>query len=173
MNELHESTKPHEEIALKFAEVSLKQGEIYLGHQWQSGIASDARATTVATVFAAFSALIAAAVISYWETTSDFRILFSGVLCAFQMGLGAVVCMHAARPVEFNCPGNNPDNWLENYREPLNSMIFWEAKNYGIKIKENDNVLRRNAKTLVFGLNLGILSPIVSFASWLVLIIFS
>lgn len=156
-------------IDITVAENVLRQGEIYLASQLQSALAADQRATTIATLFGGFSAAIAAVSLGYWDKTNDLPILAAGLVASASMAVGALLCLWAARPVNFFYAGNHPESWMSVIRRPAAEILIGEALNYQDHILANDKVLVANGKHLWRGAVLAMISPIIALAVWFVL----
>lgn len=160
--------EPTPEIDPINAENALKQGELYLSAQLQAGLAADQRATTIAALFAGFSAAISAVSLGYWDKTSDIPILVSGLSGAVLMALGSLICLWAARPINFFYPGNHPESWMNILDRPSHEVMIGEALNYQQHIEANDRSLSANAKFLWRGAMLAIASPLLAVVIWIV-----
>jgi hypothetical protein len=159
-----------EEIAapsLEMAERLLQQGETFLQAQFESAIAADQRAMTMAAFFASVAAAIGAGSIAYWDKSVDLPILISGLVCAGLMATGACICLWAARPVDFFFPGTHPECWYGVLDKPLNEVLFGEVQNYQDNIDRNGKFLTQNSRALIVGASLSAIAPMVGMVAWL------
>ncbi|WP_165402800.1 hypothetical protein [Rhizobium leguminosarum] len=153
-------------VSLEMAEKVLHQGELFLQAQFESAIASDQRAMTMAAFFASVAAAIAAGAIAYWDKSSDVPILIAGLSGSSLMAVGACVCLWAARPVDFYFPGSHPSCWESVLNRPLNEVLWGEAQNYQDNIEKNAEFLETNGKMLSRGAMLSAASPLIAIAIW-------
>lgn len=153
--------------SLEMAERLLQQGETFLQAQFESAIAADQRAMTMAAFFASVAAAIGAGSIAYWDKSSDLPILVAGLICSGLMAVGACVCLWAARPVDFFYPGTHPECWYGVLDKPLNEVLFGEAQNYQDNIDKNGKFLTQNSKALIYGASLSALAPLIGIGAWL------
>lgn len=164
-----EETDGEMEISTPVAEQALRQGELYLSAQFQSALAADQRAMTVAAFFATVATAIAAGSIAYWDRTEDVPILVSGLTAAVLMAIGACLCLWTARPVDFYFPGNHPACWADILNRPINEVFWGEALNYQDSIEKNEIFLTSNSKVLYRAAVLAAAAPIIAIGIWLAL----
>jgi hypothetical protein len=94
-------------------------------------------------------------------------------LALFSTGLSllgsAAICVSAAWPVRFALVGALPENWwsdgvtTRSYEECLRR----ESNNYTDRIRDNRQVIRRNAQRLRLGMYLACGSPLIGLFSWI------
>jgi hypothetical protein len=154
----------------------LSQGEVHMQAQLDVAIAADQRATTASSLFASIAAATTAATLAYWDKSGDLPILIAGISGSAAMGIGAIITLRAANPVDFYLPGNHPRNWYDCRFEPIPAMLGAEAENYQYRIDRNRDVLLANAATFKQGTTLAVAAPLLALGVWVltqVLIYFS
>lgn len=147
-------------------EFVLSQAEKYLQTQISTSIAGDQRALTSASIFTTLGGAILAAAIAYWTSERDLAVLIAGVLSGSAAVFGSILCLYAARPVDFYFPGSTPEAWESCLREPLGTSKGIEVENYQERIDYNEDVLARNAKALWWGARVAASSPALGVAVW-------
>lgn len=122
----------------------IRQGELFLESQLQSGIASDQRAVTFAAVVGAVAAVLIGGYVTVDAPTG-----VGWVLVPVVVGLlvSMVFAIAAARPVDWGFPGNNPKNWRDDIvqNHSLERSLAEQAKLYSICISQNKDALIRNS----------------------------
>ncbi|WP_179213749.1 hypothetical protein [Rhizobium sullae] len=166
MNDFPSNIMPEKSVPLDMAEKVLHQGELYLQAQFESALASDQRAMTMAAFFASVAAAIAAGAIAYWDKSTEFPILLAGLSGSVLMAVGACICLWAARPVDFYFPGTHPHCWESVLHQPLSEVLWGEAQNYQENIEKNAAFLEQNGKLLSLGAMLSASSPLIAVAIW-------
>jgi hypothetical protein len=146
----------------------LDQGELYLQNQVTLAIAADQRATTAASIFSSMAAAVAAAVVALWGKPGSEAMIVSGLLGLALIILAAGFAAWAARPTEFNTPGNHPEQWYVGRHANLVSMIGGEAESVQRRIVKNDDILRENQEALRSAFWLAIAAPVFAILPWLV-----
>jgi hypothetical protein len=82
--------------------------------------------------------------------------------------IAAYCFFHAAKPVDFYFPGNQPDEWYGCLSEPLLISKGVEIENYQSMIDDNATALERSATMLTRGINFAVLSPVGFFTVYAV-----
>ena len=138
-----------------------EQADKHLAAQLTMGIASDARAISIASIFIGFSGVIVAATTGYWAAIPSCLVLAVGISIGVTLFIAALCCFWAARPVDFYYPGNQPDNWYDVLSSDLTESKAFEIENYDQIISENAKILATNAKWLAAGFIAASLSPVI------------
>lgn len=154
-------------VKLEMARQIFEQGEKVLQAQLEIALASDQRATAIASLFAAVGTAVAAGAFTYWDKNSDTPILAAGIVTSVVMIMGALRSLWAARPVPFHTPGNHPNRWYSCKDEDLAPMLGAEAESYQTMIDQNESQLRANSRAIMQGATIAVSSPIVGIALWL------
>lgn len=149
-----------------------EQADKYLSTQMTSGIAADQRATSAAATFSGFSGAILALTFGYFSTKPDIGILLAGLATGAAFVVAAGCSFYAARPVDFNYPGNDPANWYSSLSDPLTESIGVETENYSAAIADNGEILDRNAKWLVAAFWAAAIAPIAGVTIFLIASLF-
>jgi hypothetical protein len=136
------------------------QADKYLSTQLTAGIAADQRATFAAATFSGFSGAILAASVGYHAAQPDPSILLAGLVTGFAFFAAAACSFYAARPVDFNYPGNEPEKWYGCLADPLHESIGYETQNYSEAISENASILAANSGWLTAAFWAAALAPI-------------
>jgi hypothetical protein len=147
----------------------LAQGELYLQGQVQLAIAADQRATTAASIFASMATAVAAAVIAFWDSSSNQPALYAGLIAAALLLVAACFAARAARPAPFDLPGNHPCKWFDDRKNQLVQRIGREAESYQRRITHNDAVMSENKGWIMIAFGIALATPAVSVAAWLLL----
>jgi hypothetical protein len=142
------------------------QGETYLQAQLQLALASDQRATTMASILTAVASAVAAGALALWTVSQNASILAAGLVTATVLLVGAAFAAWAARPVDFNLAGNHPEKWFGVSKAPLVVVLGGEAENYQEHIEANDKVLGANQRALKRAGIAALLAPLVGVAAW-------
>jgi len=162
------------EVPVDKARLILDQGEKYLAAQSQNALAADARALTVSTIFVGFATALYGAAAAYWDSTGTiWSIPAAGFLTGTLMLMGAGMCGYAARPVDFETAGNEPQEWWPWVTLSQSELLGKETENYQTKLEANTDILVANAKWLKRGVSLSSLSPLLGLIFWLALWRFS
>lgn len=156
------------DVPEEMARQIMTQGETYMQAQLQVALASDQRAITMASIFAAIGTAVIAAAVGSWESLHSLPLLVSGLLGGAFTLAGTAACLWAARNVSFFFPGNHPEQWYDGRDERLAIMLGGEAENYQHRIDENQARLAANARALETGFRLVLAAPAVALATWLV-----
>lgn len=146
----------------KVVDFVFHQAEKHLDAQLQSGIASDARAVSAASILVGLSGVIVAASLGYWVVKPEITILLSGLVSGFLFLLAAYQCFRAAKPIDFYFPGNQPNEWASCLSDPLKKSKGVEIENYQEMIAENHTALDRAADYLILGMRIAIATPFLS-----------
>lgn len=157
------------DVPEEMARQIMTQGETYMQAQLQVALASDQRAITAASIFAAIGTAVIAAALGYWSSEGDVAILVAGVLAGLCTFAGCASCLWAARAVKFYSPGNHPSQWFDGRHGSLAVMMGGEAENYQGCIQKNEERLAANARSLDRGFRLVLLAPLLALASWALL----
>lgn len=144
----------------------LTQGETYLKSQLQAGIAADARATSMTSLFVTLALAVLGAGLGYWQKTGDFSPMLAGLTGGIMLSAAAGSAAWAARPIDFYFPGNEPSNWFEGRKEKLTVMLGGEAENYETHIKANDRALGGNQRAIHRAYALAVTAPLASTIAW-------
>ena len=155
------------DVNQEMAKRILTQGELYLQNQVQLAIAADQRATTAASIFASMATAVAAAFIAFWDTSQNKAALIGGFAGAACLLGAAGLAAWAARPTDFNTPGNHPRQWFSGRRGDLTKMIGGEAESVQRRIDSNDGILSKNQEALRNAFRLALLGPIIALSVWL------
>ncbi len=136
------------------------QAERHIEAQLQSGIASDARAVSSASLLAPLAGLVLAGSFGYWIANPSTPLLAAGIVLGAVLLLAAFFCILAAKPIDFYFPGNQPAEWYGCLNEPLLESKGVEIENYQSMIEDNAAALAAAAKWLIRGISLAIASPL-------------
>jgi hypothetical protein len=144
----------------------LAQGELYLGSQQTLAIAADQRATTAASILASAATAIAAAFIAFWDKDADKSALIGGIAAAALLMVAAIMAAYAARPTDFDSPGNHPVNWFDNRKENIVTMIGGEAESVQRRIERNAAIMAANQRCVTRAFIVAVSSPAVGLLIW-------
>lgn len=153
----------------KFSEAIIRDGQAYLDGQVRIATAADSRASGLAGIFTATATALTAGVVialfnPAWQTVAArVPITIGGAIAAVLFFFGAVLCIRAIMPVEFNLPGCEPMMWDDDIKanKKLNECIGDRAEHINDQIKENNVVIARNAKLFKWGALSGIAAPFI------------
>lgn len=138
-----------------------RSAEKYLDALLQIALAADQRASNGASLFIAIAVGTAGATLAHWARFHNWAVFGGGMATALVMGIAAYCCLHAGRPVDFHCAGNEPDSWSGTLSIPLPELVGAECENYQEIIEENRAALTRNAECLQRGYVYGVVAPLV------------
>lgn len=149
----------------EMARLILAQGETFLQAQFTSAIASDQRATTLASILVTISAAVFAGALAIWEDVPD-NALYGMSAMAGLLLIAAAFAAWAARPIDFWFPGSRPEQWYDGRKQGLALMIGGAAENVQIAIDENEAFMSGNQTAVRFSFVLALLSPLAALAVW-------
>lgn len=142
-----------------------EQAEIYLQAQFQSALASDSRATTLASIVASVSAAVFAGCIALWDKL-DTAALWGGMVTASILLVAAIAGAWAARPIDFYMPGTRPKKWYGFVAANRIEMLGYAAEDYQDDILANEEAMVWNQRAIKFGFFLILTAPIAGLIAW-------
>lgn len=151
-----------DELAL--AQIVFRQAEAKLKAQLQTALAADQRAMTLAAIFATASvALFGVAMLAIDRPEAIWSLAGGGMGAGASFFVGAWLCVQAAWPVDFHLPGNLPESWwCDGVEDKALAECFRnEAEHYQDDIKDNREVMKKNARSAELGARFGVFAPIV------------
>jgi len=157
------------DVDAKTIDFVFSQAEKILNAQFQSALSSDQRASSAASVFVGFSGVAIAAAVAFWSKANLFQDLGGGLACGLMLLITSGFCFYAARPIDFEATGNQPENWYQCLGTPLSEAKGVEIENYQDSIEKNDIALGEAAKNLVWGYKFAFAAPVVgAMAYWVI-----
>lgn len=155
-------------VTEKMARQILVQGELFLQTQVTLAVAADQRASTAASILASAATAIAAAFIAFWDKTADKAALIGGLTGAAMLMIAAGMAAYAARPTDFQSPGNHPNKWFGGRRADLPGMIGGEAESVQRRIDKNDLILVENQRWVRRAFQAALTAPFAAVLVWLI-----
>jgi hypothetical protein len=143
----------------------LAQGELFLQTQFQSAVASDQRATTMAGLLITVSTAIFAGVVTLWDKLTQ-DALNGGLVSAVTLLAAAFAAAWAARPIDFWYPGSRPEQWYHGRTQDSTKMIGGQAENVQMAIEENEAFMAGNQTAIRASFVLALVSPLLGLATW-------
>ncbi|HXG99519.1 MAG TPA: hypothetical protein VNI79_03775 [Sphingomicrobium sp.] len=143
----------------------LAQGEAFLQAQFQSALAADQRATTLASILVTISVAVFAGALAVWESVPDDALYAVSTIAAVLL-LAAASAAWAARPIDFWYPGMRPEQWYDGRNEKLVDMLGGASEDVQFRIDENETLMGGNQTAIRISFVLAILSPIIGFIVW-------
>jgi hypothetical protein len=160
-----------------FRKEIVREGTVYLDGQLKIATAADARASGLAGMFiAAATALTAGVVIAVFNSagsgsalSAKLPMMIGGAAAAVCFITAAILCISAIQPVKFWLPGLAPENWDSDVTSgrALDECLGERAQHIQEQIADNIKVIERNATLFKWGARLGISSPFLGVAIWL------
>jgi hypothetical protein len=140
------------------AEELVRQGEVRLSAILNMGIAADARATSLCSIFGAGGVAIGAGLLA--NVTSDHPInvlIVPGIIASGGLLIAAVISALVASPQYFLIPGGDPAHlrdwsWDKNKWRSQTELLDATAMRYARAIKKDMASLERGAKLLHWAL---------------------
>jgi hypothetical protein len=151
----------------------LRDSETFLAGTVTIATSADQRAAVVAGTFATAGAAIVAGIIGFAAAASANNIYApavyaGGLLAALLFITGSIFCIRAAMPVGFRLPGTKPSGWEEDVAKG-HTLLQCQHDLIAIRenaIKENLEIIARNARRYTIGAYLGIAAPVVGAIVW-------
>jgi hypothetical protein len=151
----------------------LRDSETFLAGTVMLATSADQRAAVVAGTFATAGAAIVAGVIGFAAAASAENIYApsvyaGGLTAALFFIVGAIFCIRAAMPVGFHLPGTKPSGW-EGDVAGGRTLLECQHDLMEIRetaIRENLDVIGKNARRYEIGASLGIAAPVVGVVVW-------
>ncbi len=143
----------------------LMQGETFLQAQFQSALAADQRATTLAGILVTLSTAVFAAAIATWEQVPADALYGMSAMAGILLVAGAFAAW-AARPIDFWFPGSRPEQWYDGKLEKCVDMLGGAAELTQSSIDENEAFMVGNQTAVRISFVLALLSPIAGLAVW-------
>jgi cation transporter-like permease len=143
------------------------QAEKHLESQLQSGISSDSRAISAASILVGFSGVVLAGALALWVSSPNLSILVSCLVASILFLAASWFCFAAAKPIDFYFPGNQPVQWIACLNEPLSVSKGGEIENYQEMIEANEEVLETASKSLAYGMGIAISTPFVAVLAYI------
>ena len=154
-------------VSEKMARQILAQGELFLQTQITLAIAADQRAATAASILASAATAIAAAFIAFWDKTADKAASIGGMVAAAMLMIAAGMAAYAARPTDFESPGNHPAQWFGGRKANIVGMIGGEAESVQRRIAKNERILTANQRWLRRAFAAALAAPALALVAWL------
>jgi hypothetical protein len=151
----------------------LRDSETFLAGTVTIATSADQRAAVVAGTFATAGAAIVAGIIGFAAAASADNfyapaVYAGGLSAAFLFILGSIFCIRAAMPVGFHLPGTKPSGWEEDVTSG-HTLLQCQHDLIAIRenaIKENLEIIAKNARRYAMGAYLGIAAPAVGALIW-------
>jgi len=124
----------------------VRQGEMFLAAQLQSGLASDLRAMTMAAILAAILSFLVGGTASLLASKIDLGLHILTIIELIVLIAAALWCaILAARPTKFDYAGSNPRFWVLDVEKGYGFVrsMAGQAALYAAGIRENVRVLER------------------------------
>lgn len=161
------------DVAPEVVDFIFYQAEKHLEAQFQSGIASDARAITAASILTGLSGVVFAGAVGLWVLSPIAAVQIASVTLGGMLLLAAHFCFSAAKPVDFYVPGNQPEEWYGCLKSPIHESKGVEVENYQEMISDNAVALDKAADHLLVGMRIAIFSPIAAALACLIIYVIS
>lgn len=147
------------------ARAILAQGEAFLQAQFQSALASDQRATTLASILVTVSAAVFAGALAIWDDIPDAALYGMSIMAGFLL-VAAACAAWAARPIDFWFPGMRPEQWFDGRKQAIVDMLGGAAEDVQTRIDENEAFMSGNQTAVRASFVLALLSPLAGLAIW-------
>lgn len=126
----------------------VREAESRLAAQLSTALAADMRAMT----FLGFIAAVVVAAIGFALTTFDYNRVLSMITLLIGAGftVAAGFAFEAARPIDFHCVGNNPDQWVLDIQNgiSLHDALAEQAQHYSEMLNHNREAMEVNSQAL-------------------------
>ncbi len=149
------------------------QAERYLEAQLQSGIASDSRAITAASILVGVATAAFSGAVALLLAGQPAASYLAATVLGVGLSVAAYLCVLAAKPIDFYPPGNHPAQWYGCVDAALGDAKGAEAENYQEMIVANNAALETSATWLNRGITTAIVSPVAAMLLFLVVTSFS
>lgn len=133
----------------------IRQAEIFLDAQLQSGIAADQRATTFASImFAVIAVALGAYVTAAFSTSGPGNIGWIVFPSTLGLLVSATLATHSSRPVPFYYAGSNPRHWRDDVltKAAHSTAMAGQAKLYAKGIVANTKTLQSNSRYMTWAI---------------------
>ncbi len=151
----------------------LRDSETFLAGTVSLATSADQRAAVVAGTFATAGAAIVAGIIGFAAAASASNsyapaVYAGGLSAALLFITGSIFCIRAAMPVGFHLPGTKPSGWEDDVTSG-HTLLECQHDLISIRenaIKENLEIIARNARRYTIGAYLGIAAPVIGALIW-------
>lgn len=146
----------------------LQQGQDCLSGTIQLAIASDQRATAMASIFGAgFVALLATAAAIFGGSTFNEPLFYACLTTSSALFIASFICAWAARPIDFFVGGYEP-RYLIKSAGDSSWMKKYAAEDVQKRIDANRKCLSKSSKCVTIGATIALVAPLLGLlAFWL------